>query len=40
MGPDMFGSHGVVEVPNRTSDHVAMFKEVPYDVIADVSVDA
>jgi hypothetical protein len=39
MGSDMLGFLGVVKVSNRTSNGVSVFQKVPYDVIADVSVD-
>ena len=39
MGANMACFFGVVEVPHRPSHGVAVFEQVPNDVIPDVTVD-
>ena len=39
MGADMVRFFGVVEVPHRPSHGVAVFEQVPNDVIPNVTVD-
>ena len=39
MLADMSGLFRVIEVANRASHSIAVFKQIPNDMVADVSVD-